>query len=122
MNSVIPQAVPTLPTPTTLTELSHVGLCGHQDERVVYKPIPVSVGGDAGVLVGVGAQIVEVGKTGLHERFSPNLEGPLHALLCKHQLPIFQAQAQQVAVGEGPIEGYSPAVSSVTFGFPRSNG
>ena len=66
--------------------------------RVVEDPVVVGVRGDVGPLVGVGAQVEELGHPQRDERLGPDLQRALDALLHEDDLPVVEPQRDQVAV------------------------
>ena len=77
----------------------HDGL--RRDERtraVRHEPVVVGVRRDVRALVRVRPQVEEFRDTQLGERLGPDLQGARRALLLEHELPVFVAQGDEIAV------------------------
>jgi hypothetical protein len=64
----------------------------------VDRPVPVSVRGDLGPLVGIHAEIEDQRKPPEGERLSPNVQCAGRLLLGEHDLPVAVPQRDDLAV------------------------
>src|SRR5258705_9172659 len=80
-------------------EWRHDGLRRDEWTRSVrYEPVIVGIRRDIGAFVGIGPQVEEFRDTQLGKRLGPDSHRARRALLLEHELPVFVAERDEIAI------------------------
>lgn len=69
-------------------EFANVSLRRQKQIGMIQIPVPISVGSDGGLLIGIGAQILEPWNPGLYKGFAPNCQSAFAPLLSEYYFPV----------------------------------